>query len=212
MARGYPIEYEKYNTQYAGEKEIIGAMLWDTQTYTSDVTTSLSFFNAVRATLDLGNMRQAGALPAPEAFLIRAIRFYVKQNQPLAVLRAAPGNIQTGSAIDNVAQLINTGVLSIVIAAKNYGIYPLWKIPAGGGVKALLDADGDVSTVGVFADYGQAGGFHARNAFTLARPLFLAPQINFRVDVTWPAPLTLTTDITVKLTVALEGDLIRPVQ
>jgi len=135
---GFPAAYEKYNTQFAGEKEIIGAMLWDTQTYTSGTTTALTFFNAVRANLSLGNMQQAGALPAPEAFLVRSFRFYVKQ-QPRVVARAASGSVQTG-AIDNVAQLVNTGVWTFTVASKVYAIVPLWK--DHGGRRRRADACG----------------------------------------------------------------------
>jgi hypothetical protein len=206
---GFPAAYEKYNTQFAGEKEIIGAMLWDTQTYTSGTTTALTFFNAVRANLSLGNLRQAGALPAPSAFLVRSFRFYVK-HLPRVVARAASGNIQAG-AIDNVAQLINNGVWTFTVASKVYAIVPLWKITAGGGIEPTLAADGDVASAGAIIDYAQNGVLHARNAFVLARPLFLAPQINFSVTLTWPAAITLAGGDT-DITVALEGDLVRPVQ
>jgi len=68
-----------------------------------------------------------------------------------------------------------------------------------------------VPSLGAIIDYAQNGSPHVRNAFVLARPLFLAPQINFSVTLTWPAAITLAGGDT-PVTVALEGDLVRPVQ
>jgi hypothetical protein len=47
--------------------------------------------------------------------------------------------------------------------------------------------------------------------YTLSKPIFLAPQINFKVDLTWPAALTLSGGNT-DLEFFLDGDIIRPVQ
>lgn len=201
--------YEAYNTQYRGVKETIGSMLWDTNLYTSGATVALVFFNAVRATLDLGNLTQAGQLPSPQAFLARAIRFYVKQ-RPRSLARAATGNVQTG-ATSNIQLLINTGILQITIGSKNYGIYPLYSIPSGGGAFGVIATDGDTVDPGEVQDYATCGVPQVDNAFVFSRPLFLAPQINWQIGVTWPAAVALDGGNT-NITVALDGDLIRPVQ
>ena len=206
---GMPVGYAKYDTQYKGQKESIGWMLWDTVQYTSAATVALTFFNAVRATLDLSNMELAGQLASPKAFLVRAIRFFPKIH-PLSSARAAAGAVQPG-ILSDIAQLLNGGVLQIQIGSKNYGVYPLWKLPAGAGAYAAYASDGDVADPGEIQDYAMPGVPDARNAYTLARPLFIAPQINFSVQLTWPAALTLAHGNTL-LTIALDGDLIRPVQ
>jgi hypothetical protein len=206
---GMPAGYAKYNTQYGGEKESVGWMLWDTVQYTSAATVALTFFNAIRATRDLSNMELAGQLAAPKAFLVRAIRFYVKE-LPRATARSAAASVQTG-ALDDMQQLLNDGVLSFLIGSKNYGVFPLWSVPAGGGFFGQYGSDGDVADPGEVQDWATNGVPHTHNVFTLSRPLFIAPQINFQVTITWPAAITLAGGNT-NLSVILDGDLIRPVQ
>lgn len=202
----FPPEFQKYNTQYP-DNELIGWVWYDTLLYTSAATVALTFFNAVRATIDLSNMEAAGQLAAPKAFLIRAIRFYVKQ-RPESVATTAATNPQTG-ATDNIALLINTGVLTLTIGSKQYAQFPLWALPSGGGPFGFLSVN-NILVGGAMAD-GATNGFpDSRNAYTLTKPLFVAPQINFNVVITWPAALTLTRNLTI--TVALDGDLSRPVQ
>jgi hypothetical protein len=201
--------YTQYDTQYKGQKEIITQPLWDTVVYTSAATTALTFFNAVRATLDLGNMDLAGQLAAPKAFLIRAIRFYVK-TFPWSAARAAAGSVTTG-VYDDVQQLLNTGVLQLSVGSKLYVQTPLWMIPAGAGPAGWMGLDGNTADPGITVSYAQNGLPQVDNAFVLSRPMLLAPQINFRIDITWPAALTLAGG-SPPLTVILDGDLIRPVQ
>lgn len=205
----YPAEYQRYNSQYAGQIESIGWKWWDTQTYTSGTTTSLTNFFNVRATPDLSNMEVAFQLAAPKAFLIRAIRFFVKQ-RPRSVARAAATNPQTG-ALDNIAQLINTGVFQLTIGNKVYNQEPLWCITAGGGASGVIGAEGATADPGAQSDYAQNGIADPRAVNTLAKPIFIAPQINFNASLSWPAAITLAGTNT-DLTILLDGDLLRPVQ
>jgi hypothetical protein len=196
----YPREYEAYNTQYGGQIESIGWKWWDTQTYVSGTTTALTNFFNVRATPDLSNMEVAFQLAAPKAFLIRAIRFFVKQR--VRVLTPATG----AGAVDNIALLINTGVMNLTIGNKNYALEPLWCLTAGGGASAVL-AIGSTGS----QDYAQNGIADPRAVNTLSKPLFIGPQINFNARIDWAAALTLNGGDTT-LTLLLDGDLLRPVQ
>ncbi|MCP5101876.1 MAG: hypothetical protein GY950_00770 [bacterium] len=201
--------YEQYNSQYKGKKESIGWLYWDTLPYVSAATLQLVFFNLQRATLDLSNMTLGGQLPAPNAFLFRGLRFFLKQ-RPRSTAKAALGAVQPG-AIDNIQQLINTGVLQFLIGAKEYGPYPLWMIPSGGGAFGVIASDGDVASPGEIQDYAISGIPDARNSLTLAVPIFIAPQINFSATLTWPAAIVLAGGDT-NISIGIEGDLIRPVQ
>jgi len=201
----YPREYEAYNTQYGGQIESIGWKLWDTQTYVSGTTTALTNFFNVRATPDLSNMEVAFQLPAPKAFLIRAIRFFVKQRPNAATLgtggQASPG------AFDNIAQLINTGVMTLTIGNKTYDLEPLWCLTAGGGAAGSLA----VASTTISMDYAQNGIADPRAVNTLSKPLFIGPQINFNARIDWAAALTLSLGNTT-LCLLLDGDMLRPVQ
>ena len=196
----YPREYEAYNTQYNGQIESIGWKWWDTQTYVSGTTTALTNFFNVRATPDLSNMEVAFQLAAPKAFLVRAIRFFVKQR--VRVLTPATG----AGAVDNIAQLINTGVMSLTIGNKTYALEPLWCLTAGGGVSAVLALGSTGSQ-----DYAQNGVADPRAVNTLSKPLFIGPQINFNARIDWAAAITLNGGDTT-LSLLLDGDLLRPVQ
>jgi hypothetical protein len=204
----YPPEFERYNSQYGGQIESIGWKWWDTQTYVSGTTTALPGFFNVRATPDLGNMEIAFQLAAPKAFLIRSIRFFLKQ-RPRNVTQAATTNPQTG-ALDNIAQLINTGVFSLTIGNKVYNQEPLWCLTAGGGAFGPATVGG-ANAANLYTDYAQNGWPDPRAVNTLAKPIFIAPQINFNATLTWPAAITLAGTDT-PITILLDGDLLRPVQ
>lgn len=203
---GVPKQYQDYNTQYAGAKEAIGWTWYDTVTYTSAATVNLQMFNAIRATLNLGNMEIAGQLAAPKAFFLRAIRFKVLGN-PFVTTAAADNNAQDGKVMDNV-QLTDNGILQLTIGQKIYGQWPTWMLPSGGGIVPTMQT-GDIDVV---IQYANNGIPDPRAVYTLSKPLFIAPQINFRVDLLWPGgALTLDAGNTL-LQVGLDGDLIRPVQ
>ncbi len=207
-AGNFPREYQAYNTQYANQLETIGWQWWDTQSYVSGTTTSLTQFFNVRATPDIGNMEVAFQLAAPKAFLVRAIRFFVKQRpRMVSPVTAAP---QTG-AFDNIAQLINTGVFTFTIGNKQYAQNALWTLTAGGGASGAMAAANSTVAASNYFDYAQSGIADPRAVYTLAKPLFIPPQMNFNAVVTWPAQLTLSGGNT-DVCFLLDGDLLRPVQ
>lgn len=207
--RDFPPEYDRYNTQYQGRKETIGWVWYDTVTYTSGTTVAATMFNAVRATIDLSNMEVAGQFAAPKGFLCRVIRFYVKQRSR-SVARAASTAAQTGG-MDNVAQLINTGVLTLQVGQKQYLRIPLWMLPSGGGATGQMAVQGATADPGGAIDYGTSGIADPRAVYALSQPVFIAPQINFQVDLFWPAAITLAGGDTT-ISVAMDGDIVRPVQ
>lgn len=201
--RDYPPEFQPYDTQYKGAKEAVGWMLWDTVPYVSAASVNLNFFNVARATVDLSNMEIPSQLAAPKAFFLRAIRFYVK-NVPWAAAVAVAA-AQTGQASD-IQLLINTGVFQLTIGNKLYVQLPLWTLLSGGGVAGSAASGG-----AGFYDVASLGMPDNRAPYTLAKPLFIAPQINFIGNIIWPAAVVLVQGDT-DITVALDGDLIRPVQ
>jgi len=206
----YPSAYRKYNTQYP-DAEVIGWVLYDTQTYTSGATTRLTFFNSVPVNTSLGNMETAGQLAPPKAFLVRAISAYFKVRPEAAVIDTdALPTVLTG-CVYNLLQLTEYGVLQLEIGNKIYSEYPLWACCSGGGVTGVLSTIIHPTSEGDgLIDYGTLGEPDARNLLTLPKPLFIAPGINFQVVLTWPTALTLTRDI--DICVALDGEMIRPVQ
>jgi hypothetical protein len=199
-------EYNKYRTTYGNDLEGVGWLLWHKQAYTSTVTVQLPYFTAMPANREFGNMEMASALPSPSAFLIRAVRIRI-DGLPESTTVAATGNAQTGY-VNDIVQLLEHGCAELTIGAKTYGQWPMWALPAGGGIVSMFST-GDVD---VIVDYGNNGSPDPRAVFSLTKPLFIPPMMNFRVDLTWPnGPYTLVTG-NLQISVLLDGDRIRPVQ
>ena len=205
----YPPEFWKYNSQYAGKLEWIGWRWWDTKTYVSGTTVALTnFFGTIPATIDLGNMQVAAQLAAPNAFMVRAVGWFLKQ-RPRAVTAVATANPQTG-ATDNLSQLANTGVAQFSIGNKVYGQWTLHQLTGGGGICSMM-TDAGAAAANLSIDWATNGIADPRAIYTLSKPIFIAPQINFKVDITWPTAITLAgTDTPIEF--FLDGDIVRPVQ
>lgn len=200
--------YQQYATRYP-DQEQIGAVLFDTVAYTSAATVLLNLFNAVRAP-QLSNMEIPSQLPNPKAFLIRAISFVVLK-QPTSTARAAAGAVTTG-AIDDVAQLVDTGVLTLTIGAKPYAQFPLWALPATSGPFGTFGSDGNTADPGNTTQIGLTGYPMHGHGFTLSKPIPIVPMMNFIVTLTWPAAITLSLGGTLNVQVIFDGTLVRPVQ
>lgn len=189
---------QKYGT-ILEQSQTISWIWYDKLPYVSTTTTLLTFFNGVRATLDLGNMELAGQLSGMKAFVLKAIRVYFQTQVSNAATFVG--------SVNDILLLINSGVFSLTVGQKNYGIWPLHCLPGGSGVAAQL-ADGITA---VQLQSGSNGAPDPRAVYTLEHPLLIEPQINFQAQIQWPAALTLNTTPT-NITVMLDGSLVRPVQ
>lgn len=200
-------DYTQFNSQFPG-REVIDGALWDTLTYTTGVTTVLNFFNAVRATIDLSNMTQAGLLPAPDSFLVRAIRIFVK-NRPESTATTAAGTVEVSSH-DDLSLLLDNSAVVFTIGQKDYGIYPSATLPAGGGAFGKIVVN-NILVAGAAVDFATNGVPHIYNTYTLGKPVLIKSQINFGVQMTWPAGFV-TLIRSVNISVVLDGDHIRAIQ
>ncbi len=202
--------YNQYRTTYPAV-EIIGGMLYDVAPFVSGGAGTLraQFFNVARATPNLTNLPTPGVLTNNQGFLIRALRF-LPHWLPRSTARAAAGNVQPG-CVDDMAQILNTGVFRLNIGSKPYAEIPLWMIPGGGGVFPISGSDGDTADPGNVQDWATNGVPSSDNAFTLSQPLFLQPLVNFDGLITWPAVITLANGNS-NIQVCLDGDQMRPVQ
>jgi hypothetical protein len=201
-------DYAQFNTMTMG-KEVIHGALWDSLLYTSTTTVVMNFFQQTLAATspDVTNLLQPGQLPYPQQFLVRAVRFWIRQ-LPESINAAGAPAIQTG-AFNNVALLVNTGLLIIRHGDKEYGRYPLRDITAGNGLYGPLKVS-NILVGGAVVDYAQNGRPHCKDIYALAKPLLIETSQNFVYQLSWPAALTLTRNLT--LCLALEGDLIRSIQ
>lgn len=201
-------DYSQYATLTKG-REVLHGFLWDTLNYTSAATLTLTFFqNTVAATsYDVTNIQTPGLLPFPQKFLVRALRFFVKQ-RPFSLNNAGAGAV--AAAVQNVSLLVNTGLFVLNIGSKEYGRYPLRSITAGNGPMGSFDVS-NVLINGAGVDYGQNGQPDSNSIFTLSVPLLIETSQNFNVVLTWPAALTIVQS-PLPICVAMEGDIIRAIQ
>lgn len=191
--------------------ELIGATLWDRQTYTSAATTLLTYFTAVRASLRDGNLTIGAQLPDREYVLVRSIRVVpiVRPDQRAALTAANEGAAL--SRADDLAQLYNDGVLQFKILSKDYGQYPMFLLLPGTGVvsnNATLTTTAQASN---WINTSTVGTPDNRSVFTLGVPIPIPPQTGFKVTLEWAAALTLEGG-NMDLELVLDGSKIRPKQ
>lgn len=203
----YPSQFSDYDTQYGGAKERIGWTWYHLLGYTTGVTVQQTFFQVIPANLVLGNMKLAGQLGAPQAFFMRAIRVKVYL-YPTAITAVATGTEQTGN-LDDLCNLLYHGVLQLSILDKVYGQWPLWMLSAGGGPTGV--GTGSLAAAPIYM--AENGIQDPRAVYSLSVPLFLAPQVTFKVDIFYSAAQAIVSlPATPLIGVFLDGDLIRPVQ
>lgn len=163
-----------------GQAEALPWIFFDTATYVSGTTTQLPFFTTARATRQLSNLDTPGVIPEPQYF---KIEFFGLD------LLISPAN----GAWDDAHQLLmgegtaaNGGpTWEFILADKSYGTFPLTFLHESGGQRGSALTP----TTGAQLEY-------ARNAFpdggwAVDGSIIVPPQQGFRVDVRWPAALTL---------------------
>jgi hypothetical protein len=170
-----PPEWSNYVTQSPVALEIIQDTLWDSLTYTSASTTSLTFFVESIATVknDITNMQQPGMLPNPESFLVQAVRIFMKWTPTSAATLAA-------NVANDIALLFNTAIFTAKFGNKTYGPWPAWMLSAGGGPDIRLSAN---ATPPIITSYAQLGG----PLWSLFPSLMISPLQAFQASLTWPS-------------------------
>lgn len=200
-----PKEWTSYVTQSNLALEEVPAVLYDTLTYTSASTTELRFFQQTNVARDISNMTNSGMLSNPEAFLIQCISIYSRQN-PWTQAATASATIQTGQFNDLVL-LANTGIALLKIGNKEYGPWPIWRLPAATFVKGNI-ATGGATAANLVEQYGQIDG----PLYSLFPNLMVSPLQKFILTLLWPSGAVTLTAGNPALQVVLDGQLARSVQ
>jgi hypothetical protein len=180
---------QKYATAVEDAAEVLDKVFWDTQNYAAAGSTLLTFFQALPATIEAGNLDQPGIIGGNRPFLIRAVS--------VAFRTLIPADIKI---------LSDRGVLRLSIGNKDYSEWPVHLLPPGGGVYAYF-------TTGVLAQDVNGATFgvpDVRNCYTLTKPLLIPPQLNFRVTLEYQAAQAITAQTAVS--VLLKGEIVRYVQ
>lgn len=176
-----PDAWASYVTQINLGLEVIPDVLYDTLTITSGAgtTSELRFFQQTNVNLDISNMKQAGMLGNPEAFLIENIRFFFKL--PAQIIASAAAGAFTGLFNDEVVAS-NTAIAELTIGNKKYGPWPMWMLPASNFVQGSISSAGATAANTAVA-YGQLGG----PLYPLFPNLMLSPLQPFVMSLRWPS-------------------------
>lgn len=198
-----PDAWTSYVTQTNLGLEEIPHIFYDTLTYTDNVTTSLKFFQQTTVAEDLTNMRAAGMMVNPEAFLIQNISIFFRTTVE-TVDSGAAGSL--ASQINDIVLLANTGIAKLKIGNKIYGPWPIWRLPASTFLKGMLSQAG-AEAANLSQAYGQLDG----PLYALFPNLMLSPLQAFDVTLSWPSgAVNLSANIVIE--VALDGQLARSIQ
>lgn len=201
-------ELRQYNVNRPDQIEAIKQSLYDSQTYAAAGQTQLIFFQQPKGgasgkTLQDTNMTGAGALPAPQSFLVETIELFVFPNQDVTVLNAG-ASFQPEFAND-VYDIARFGWLEFFIGSKPYlDEAPLLKFPPRSGLTIAADSSAVAPAAGQLAtNYASFGG----PIYALMPPILLVPTQNFEITLNWPAAVPIST--TAKVFVNLGGILYR---
>jgi hypothetical protein len=191
-------------TPQPGEPETIRHILYDTQTYTDNSTTELTFFGAAQSDRTLSNMPQGGSLPEGQYFAIREVCLDVFAAATTAFVTTAAGGV-TGAVDDLGVLLINCRpVLTIELNDKKYGPVPAVACRGLGGPVGGMSGTFTAEENLQWATNGRPGdGFFHENG------IIVPPQTSFTVRINWAAAANITGDQ--KVRVALRGTLYRRV-
>lgn len=200
-----PQEWAGYVTQSNVGLEVIPAILYDTQTYTDNVTTILPFFTQVPANESVGNVNPPASLPNPESFLIKNICWFVTNELETIDQGAAAAALP--SQFDDIVLLANTGILKLFIGDKPYGPWPLFRLPCSTYPKLTGLAAAGAEAANLVSAYGNTDG----PMYPVLPPLLIAPNQKFRVSLEWPAgAVNLAANRSIK--VLLDGQKSRGIQ
>jgi hypothetical protein len=167
----------------ATDLEALPHVFHDVQAFTSATTLALRFFQAVQATVDLGNFLAAGQLPDPMWFQ----PFYFGCD-PLVL--PTTGAATVVGALDDMDRLVMTTrpTVNMQIAGKPYiQDIPLSFFHTSGGATGLGGgiAAGPLTTAAVANNSIPDGGWCTYGSFVIP------PKQNIAVVATWPAVVTI---------------------
>lgn len=185
VARTRPALARAANPQSAQEPEALPWVLYDTQAWTTAVTTTQTYFTTVQNDKTLGNMEGPGQLPDPQYFEIHYIGcdFLLSPNSVAAVAAAGP--------LNDIAQFLfaQRGTWTFNVSNKRVGPFPLSFLHASGGPTGYLAiTNAAAAQKNEFANNGIFDG-----GFCVGGAIIIPPKVSFDVTLALAAAATLQT-------------------
>lgn len=179
-------------TGLPGAKEVIDFSFYDRKTFLTAATASQTYF-ATPGTDDLvSNFQGSGAMPAGQAFLVRALRVIPTPGQSLQ---------------DIVNVMTKMSIRFTVENAKLYAQGPVFNYPAGVGA-TVEQVPGTAAALGTGVGYGNTGVAALGNVYRFQKPVVLRPQQNFAITITPSTPTFVASQL---LYVQIDGVFVRNV-
>lgn len=182
-------------------QEAIWHCLYDTNTYTDNTTTRLTFFDAARGDVTLSNMEVAGQLSAPQTFQVHNV--CCDAWTASGVSTAAGGLVGN---LDDLQLLLVVGrpVWTLNMASKRYGPYPLTALHGTGGPTGFGYGTFTAEESLQFAKNTDSPGWNYYGK------IIILEQSSFNMEVQWAAAQNLTADWRIRI--SMFGVLNRRVQ
>lgn len=197
IPRTFPELRVRANPTQPGQPEAVPWWFYDTQTYTDNSSTELTFFAATQNDRSLSNWQQAGALPDPNFFEIHGLMVDIYSTTATQFVTTAAGGV-TG-AIDDLGLLLLTGRprITLSLSDKDYGPWPLSVCHGTGGPTGFGWGTFTAEESLQFANNGIFdGGAHIGGA------LLIPPKVSFTARMQWPAAVNISGDYRIRLTMA----------
>lgn len=182
--------------------------LYDTQTYTDNTSTTLTYFTATNSDESLTNLASGGVLPADQALFIHNvyIDYFLAAGTAWASVNAA--GVVTGHLNDiGMLHMAARGRFLLKIRSKDYGPWPICAFQGLGGVTGGVNG---TQAAGVAIEYGHNAQGVGSGRGALGGGIVIPPQTSFSVRLQWPAAVDLTADFRIRVT--LHGALYRNIQ
>lgn len=182
--------------------EAIWHQFYDSQSFVSAATTTLTFFASPSADRTLTNLETAGQLSDPQYFSVYDITLDILSlNSTVAVATS----YVTGE-LNDLKQILltNRGTWTMVFSDKNYGPYSLSTLHGTGGPIGFL-------STGAVTDQQQTALNCLGPGWNYKGSIIIPPKTSFRIVTNWAATSTLQAT-PVYLRVSLFGILSRAVK
>lgn len=181
-------ELAQYNVNRPNQVEALRSSLYDTLSYQAAGQSQLQFFQTPKGqsgkTYAQTNMTLAGALPAPQSFLVQEIHLFMFPGE----LPSTQGAHAASAFVNDVYNFYTAPAwLEFYIGSKAYlDEAPLMKFPPPNGLSgfsALSDTTTAAASGATTIGYASAGGC----PYELNPPILLVPTQNFNITLNWPS-------------------------
>lgn len=176
------------NPQLANQPEAQPWILYDTQSYTSGSTTTLSFFASTNTDKTLSNMESSGQLPDPQYMIVHYVTCDILSVPSVTTTAAATG------ALNDIELLLKAAraTFTFQMSNKNYGPFPLRACHSLGGATGLIAAEGTETAPARNIVQQANNGIPGSGGFPFMGALVIPPKVGFGVTLNFAAAQTLT--------------------